>query len=388
MKCKYCGTPLEDGRIFCLKCGEEIVWVPEYNAISSYRSQSEQAVIEATRRAVENDKKKQEALLIAEAENAEKKKRKKKITTRIIIAIVVLLLLSIGGFWGAKYYIEQKNHNDIYFQLNEAHINYAAKEYDTALEYTNRALELEPDHLTALFMKGDILLAQGNKEAAIQFMMDLRGKTTDEIGVYGELIAIYEAQGEPAAIKELLAQCTNKEVLDAYAEYIVEEPSFSHESGEYNELVAIKIDIPQEMNESIYYTIDGSEPTDQSTKYTEEIDLAEGTTKIRTIAINEKEICSDVAEATYTIKLLPPEPPKISPSPGDFTPEMDAKIHILVPPGCTAYYAFDEAPTESSARYTEPIDMLAGEHTFYAILIDKYGKQSDLGSAFYNLINQ
>ena len=38
MKCSYCGAPVEEGRVFCLNCGEEIQWVPEYNPISSYRS--------------------------------------------------------------------------------------------------------------------------------------------------------------------------------------------------------------------------------------------------------------------------------------------------------------------------------------------------------------
>ncbi len=38
MRCSYCGAPVEKGRVFCLNCGEEIQWVPEYHAIGSYRS--------------------------------------------------------------------------------------------------------------------------------------------------------------------------------------------------------------------------------------------------------------------------------------------------------------------------------------------------------------
>ena len=122
MKCTYCKAPVEEGRIFCLKCGEEIVWVPEYNAIGSYRSQSEEAVKEAARRAVENDKIRQAlALQALEMEEANKKKKKRKVPW--IIVIISILLLGIGGFFGISYYISQTKYNALEYQQHEKERN-------------------------------------------------------------------------------------------------------------------------------------------------------------------------------------------------------------------------------------------------------------------------
>lgn len=47
------------------------------------------------------------------------------------------------------------------------------------------------------------------------------------------------------------------------------------------------------------------------------------------------------------------------------------------------YYAFDEAPTLESSKYTEPVPMQKGEHTFSAIAVDGRGKSSPVTSAVY-----
>jgi len=174
-------------------------------------------------------------------------------------------------------------------------------------------------------------------------------------------------------------------VLENYAEYIVEKPVINLPSGEYNELLQVEIYPLRSITEAIYYTIDGSDPTIDSILYSEAIELPEGTTILKAIAINDKDIISDIAEMTYFVELLPPEPPVISPASGDFTVDTDNKIYVSVPEGYTAYYAFNERPTTRSTKYEEAVDMLEGHHTFYAILVDENGKQSEPGAALYNL---
>ena len=384
MKCTYCGAPIEEGRIFCLKCGEEIVWVPEYDAIGTYRTQSEREVMEAARRAVENDQKRQDEAVAAEAELAaiKKKKRRKWIW---ITVLIVFLLLGVGVYFGVKYYIDQRNNNSFEYQHQAAQIEYDNREYDLAKNYIDRALELDSDSVDAIFMKSDILLGQGHRGDAAQVLLDLVAKRPDNIEAYGRIIKIYEDGQQPGEIKELLAKCQESMVLEHYNEYIVEKPVINLPSGEYNELSQVEIYPHRGVAENVYYTLDESEPTAESTLYTKAINMGEGVTVLKVIAINDKNISSDIVEMTYFIELLPPEPPVISPASGEFTTETDNKIHVDVPDGCTAYYAFDERPTTSSTQYTQNIDMLEGQHTFYAILVDKNGKQSEPGTAIYNL---
>ena len=77
-------------------------------------------------------------------------------------------------------------------------------------------------------------------------------------------------------------------------------PTFSVAEGEYTEAKSITLSADEG---TIYYTLDGTKPTSESTQYTEAIVLDEcGTTTIKAIAINS-ESESPVASATYTISL-------------------------------------------------------------------------------------
>ena len=103
------------------------------------------------------------------------------------------------------------------------------------------------------------------------------------------------------------------------------------------------------------------------------------------MVINENGIPSDVVSNTYTVELARPDPPQIAPSSGEYTTAMDTSIYVIVPEGCTAYYAFDERPTVNSTEYTGPVSMKAGTHIFYAIIQDENGKVSAAASATYTL---
>ena len=77
-------------------------------------------------------------------------------------------------------------------------------------------------------------------------------------------------------------------------------PTFSVVEGEYTEAQSIELSAAEG---DIYYTLDGTEPTESSTQYTAAIDLDEcGTTTIKAIAIGT-ESQSPIASATYSIQL-------------------------------------------------------------------------------------
>ncbi len=75
-------------------------------------------------------------------------------------------------------------------------------------------------------------------------------------------------------------------------------PTFSVASGRYTEPVSVEISCETE-GAAIYYTLDGTIPTEQSTAYTTPIDISE-TTTLTAIAIANGER-SSVAKATYRI---------------------------------------------------------------------------------------
>ena len=82
-------------------------------------------------------------------------------------------------------------------------------------------------------------------------------------------------------------------------------PTFAPEAGTYTAAQNVTIACATE-GAAIYYTLDGSAPTANSTLYENAIEITE-TTTINAIAILDETI-SDMATATYTIEVTPVEP--------------------------------------------------------------------------------
>lgn len=86
----------------------------------------------------------------------------------------------------------------------------------------------------------------------------------------------------------------------------VEAPAFSVEKGTYYN--PFNVEITAEEGATVYYTTDGTEPTAESTEYTEAIAINEfgTTTTIKAIAVVEGE-WSNVASATYSLEVSAPD---------------------------------------------------------------------------------
>ena len=100
---------------------------------------------------------------------------------------------------------------------------------------------------------------------------------------------------------------STKEILPRSAEDIdvivdpdkVATPTFSPAGGEYNEAQSVTIACATE-DATIYYTIDGTNPSTSSSAYSSAIAVSE-TTTIKAFAVKDGMIDSDIASATYTI---------------------------------------------------------------------------------------
>ena len=82
---------------------------------------------------------------------------------------------------------------------------------------------------------------------------------------------------------------------------IAEEPVFSVAAGIYTAEQSITIEIPE--GSKVYYTLDGTVPTEASTQYTGAIKAAAGVTTLRAIAVKSGWFDSDVVTATYIVHI-------------------------------------------------------------------------------------
>ncbi|OUN90798.1 chitobiase/beta-hexosaminidase C-terminal domain-containing protein [Blautia sp. An46] len=372
MKCGNCGADLEEGTLFCPVCGKEVQWVPEYNTLETLIKQRELEEREKKRREMEARKEREKEERKAELER-KKKKHKRQVIAGVAGGIIVLGIAAFG-------FIYQTQINSFDHQMSQAETAYREGDYDSALQYIARARELEPDNPEAEILEARIYVRDNNESAAQSILLSVIQENPDNTTAYGELLRLYEQQGEYTAIRDLMNQASDN-MREIYQNYVCSLPEISQEGGSYSEEVTIEIsNIPS--GTTVYYTLDGSDPDQDSERYEEPVELTEeGTFTFKYIAYNEKSVPSDTGEEEYVISFDAPERPKIAPVSGMY--EYQENIIVTAPEGCTVYYAFDETPTVDSTEYTGPVAMPQGEHTFSAIAVDSRGKKSPVASEVY-----
>ena len=376
MRCSNCGEPIEEGRLFCLNCGQEVQWVPDYDSFGDYMVQEK---LKKEKEQAEAAAAKKRAAIAAE--NRRRKKAKKK---RTILVAGVLVLVAAGLF--VKLGMDKKNYNDFDYQIRMADTAFSNHKYEESYKFVERAVTLDGSDIDAKLLLAQVQVKLDKTDAAIKTLQSIISQEPDNQSAYNQLIKIYMENEQPEEVKSLLDSCDNDEILKKFSTYISKNPVFSLPEGSYDEPKTLSL-YAKDDEDKIYYTTDGSDPTSSSTLYTDNITLEEGQTIIKAVTINKKGIASDIVSNTYTIAYEAPDPPQISPSSGTFTTDMDTNIYIIVPEGCRAYYAFDKKPTIADELYQEdqPVKMLKGTHTFYAILVDEHNKVSSPGSAIYKL---
>jgi hypothetical protein len=137
-------------------------------------------------------------------------------------------------------------------------------------------------------------------------------------------------------------------------------PIFSPPAGTYTAAQSVAIS-DATSNATIYYTTNGTAPTNSSTKYAGPITVG-STETLEAIAVATGNINSAVASAAYTITSpTPVSAPIFSPAGGTYTSAQSVTISDATS-GATIYYTNDgTTPTTSSAAYTGPIAVSSTE---------------------------
>lgn len=138
------------------------------------------------------------------------------------------------------------------------------------------------------------------------------------------------------------------------ASYIlkVAQPAFSPLAGNYftPQNVTISTSTP---DAEIYYTMDGSTPTNESEMYNTPLPLSSGTT-LKAIAIRQGWTNSDVRTGSYSFTVYTPT---FDPLPGQFTGPQTVTISCATPDAEIRYTTNNTDPTPNSPLYTGPLDV-------------------------------
>lgn len=439
MRCTHCGANIPDDQLICPVCGAEVQIVPDYNPLEDVLAREVKGSVAGATRQIQADVVRRQNVsqnqqnrnrqnqrsnpnstrVLSQAEldkvreerreqlrrqktdakryqdtrqstenlrrtstesrrlqqikkqEAARKKRQKLLT----VFLLLILLVGVGIYIGY-----QNSYTGMIKKGNAALQN---SNYTSAENYFNRAIIKDKSKAEAYTGLANIYVAQDDLDSAESVYLNALETQPSNVNLYKAAVKFYEKTEQPNKISDLLQDCEDKNVLSAMNDYVSSAPEFSLKEGTYDEVQ--QVTLTSATGGTIYYTTDGSDPTESSTEYKEAVLLqSEGDTEIRAIAVNKKGIPSAVSSAKYSIEFPLVDAPAVSPSTGQYSTA--TQITITVPDGYTAYYTMDgSTPTASSEKYTDPIDMPENSQTtFSAILVnDKNGKATEVTTRNY-----
>lgn len=433
MKCRYCGHDIPDGILYCETCGKEVRIVPDYNPLDDMLtaqikvaingeeneedyldyetggSNSETGNASARRNTGRTStgrtptgrtstgrtaagkspagrsgtgrtgsiRRNSTGKIVDDREQrrrqAERRKALKRKKRRRVLLILFLFLALIVG---ASVVLYQNSYTGIVKKGNKA---LQSKEYEQAVGYFEKAIAKKPEKTEAYVGLSNVYLKQDDVTKAEEVFLNAIDSQPQNADIYEAFIDFYLDTEQPMEIPKLLDDA-DESITEALAGYVISPPEFSLDDDEtYDDVQQLSLTSEAE---TIYYTTDGSEPTLESTKYTEPIQLDEGETTIKAIAVNKKGVPSLSDKKTYVIELPIEDAPAVSPSTGQYEEAM--KIEIKVPDGYEAYYTTSgDDPTTASNKYTGPISMPKGETLFKAVLVNAQGRLSGVTTRNY-----
>jgi len=301
--------------------------------------------------------------------------------TKVLPVLGFLLVLAAGGTaWLAYGYHSEE------YQVGRAAQYVAAQKYDRAISCYNRALELDSGNVELLFSLAEVYYLKNNKieyEYLLREIVKSGNATAEQLeGAYDKLIAIYRAREDYQTINTLLLASGNEKLLSTYQAYIAKEPEFSIKEGYYTNIQPLKLTAAG--TGKIYYTMDGSEPTEDSAQYTAPIILENGDYVVKAFFVNDKGIDSGVVSKEYHIKNDEIPAPGISAFSGKYS--FPVNIEVTSDDDEDIYYTTDgSTPTYFSNVYTGPIPMPLGRSTYkFARIVD--GVTGTVAERSYQLV--
>ena len=381
MKCAKCGAEIRPGCVYCSNCGQEAQIVTEINILEDDLLRSmldeESEKTKETVSAEDKCRKSSESSDTKQAERGRKQKKSRQQKKKQLRMLIILLIVLAAACLTAGGILRYQRANSAAYQLKRAQEAFDQKNYTSALDYVNRALQLEDGSEDALLLQGQIYQMMKEDDQAETILLKVIDQNPDCTEAYESLLELYDENGSYEQILALKEKTTNPDILSLFDTYLVETPVIDVKSGTYKEFQEVKLSVKGKSLE-IYYTLDGSIPTKKDTLYEDVVSIEkQGKTALTAVAMDKNGRYSEPVSAQYDIELDAPDVPVVSPDGGRFTEA--SSVIVTVPKGVTVYYTWnDTAPSKKSSKYTGPIEIPEGNNILSLIAVDENGLSSEV----------
>ena len=365
MKCVNCGRELEEGKLYCPDCGYEIKMVPDFEP------EIEETMIGALEEITSELAEEMPGEQDEPAEEQQQKQEKSAGRLRfysILTAVCLIAALGLGLF-------VSRQMGSLETQLSKAEAYAAEKKYAKAIEYTLRAVDLDSANMDIRNKLGEYYVLDGQEKNAVTTFQDIITNDRENEDTYRNLIGIYEKAEDYKAIEALVRSSNSDKIMNAFIKYIANPPQFSYPQGTYEEIISLKL--TTNTAGTVYYTLDGKEPSEKSAVYQNSIVLDDGIYTVKAFFINEYGIRSETSVQIYQIHIDKAHEPEVTPDSGEYNqPQM---ISATVPKGEQVYYTVDgSTPTRDSIAYNNPIAMPIGGSSYQFISYSADGAASEV----------
>ncbi|MGN0383966.1 MAG: chitobiase/beta-hexosaminidase C-terminal domain-containing protein [Eubacterium sp.] len=426
MKCSKCGEERREGWSFCLKCGTSFEESDQKSRIDEILSEDEDMIDEVDvpfedmydALSLDDDTQDMDAIIgkhlsridgtsgngrqphDADASKAIdnntkgfkgklKKffKNKTNLITVIIVGIVILAAIIVLCVSCVSKSINSNAKFEQYYDLGvELTESGSMRSALTQFLKADQVAKKDEEKIKAKTMLWKTYVQlEGYEEETIQVLKELIELEPQEVAYYDALIIMYQNLNMTEEIEELIASVTDSAIKEHLNTLDTTVPASTMPAGEYDEAISVELTVVD--GYTIYYTLDGSTPSESANKYKKAIKLdEEGTYELRAVSISESGVKSNEYNATYVIDFGTVAAPVVTPESGTYT---GSKRIIIdkVPDGVNVYYTTDgSTPTAKSDKYIfesddedfeEGIEMPEGNTMFTFIAINKAGVKSD-----------
>ena len=364
MKCEICGAEIPEGSLYCEKCGKDVHLVPDFTEFAVNKAEETVKSIVS-----EFDDDETDFGRSPEGANDERPVRKKENSDDIkpkygwirfallAAAVVVLAMVSLGcinRYSNTEYLLESaRNHAD-------AGDRAKAKAILEALEVTGS------DDVDVLLYLAELYKEDGEDIKYENLLLQIIGlgfaTSEQNATAYEKLLAIYYQNEDYVSMADILYTCNNVEIKEQFVEFCLMIPELSLESGYYGTDQILKMTIPG--NGKIYYTLDGSDPDENSDEYRVPLLLTKGEYELKVCAINSYGVKGPVTDASFVIEseaeyetITPTQGQNIIDENNNGIPDAD-EFELLIPGGISGY-TDDGDVILSDGRRISPEDLAA-----------------------------